>query len=82
MSYHKKWAMVQRWLYGTRDAPANWEAAIKEVMLALGLIQAKSNSCLYNHEQRQVCLEVHGDDFTGVGAKTELEWLADQLAKH
>ena len=24
-------------LYGTRDAPANWEAAIKDVMLALGI---------------------------------------------
>ena len=69
-------------LYGTRGAPANWEAAIKEAMLALGFTQAKSNSFLYYHEQRQIRLEVHGDDFTGVGAKAELEWLADQLAKH
>ena len=37
---------------------------------------------MHYHEQRQIRLEVHGDDFTGVGAKSELEWLSDQLAKH
>ena len=33
--------------------PANWEAAIKDVMLALGFLQAKSNACLYFHEERK-----------------------------
>ena len=83
MGYGPVVGLLKKSLYGTRDAPANWEAAIKEVMISLGSIQAKSNySCLYYHEQRQIRLEVHGDDFTGVGAKAELEWLADQLAKH
>ena len=30
--------------------PANWGAAIKEVMLKLDFVQARSNSCLYFHE--------------------------------
>ena len=34
--------LLKKSLYGTRDAPANWEAAIKEVMLTLSFIQAKS----------------------------------------
>ena len=87
---HRKWAIRQTWsdcsrlrksLYGTRDAPANWEAAIKHVMLALGFLQARSNACLYFHEERNMRIEVHGDDFTGVGPKSELEWFASELKK-
>ena len=37
--------LLKKSLYGTRDAHANWEAAIKDVMLALGFLQAKSNAC-------------------------------------
>lgn len=77
-----KVGLLKKSLYGTRDAPANWEAAIKEVMLSIGFLQARSNSCLYYHPEKQIRLEVHGDDFTGVGAKSELQWLADSLKKH
>ena len=73
--------LLKKSLYGTRDAPANWEAAIKDVMLALGFLQAKSNACLHFHEERNIRIEVHGDDFTGVGPKSELEWFAAELKK-
>ena len=69
-------------LYGTCDAPANWEAAIKAVMMLIGFQQAKSNSCLYYHAEKQIRIEVHGDDFTGVGPKAELECFAAELRKH
>ena len=42
-----KVGLLKKSLYGTRDAPANWEAAIKEVMLSIGFLQARSNSCLH-----------------------------------
>ena len=67
-----KVGLLKKSLYGTRDPPAKWEAAIKEVMLSIGFFQARSNSCLYRHPEKQVRLEVHGDDFTGVGAKIKL----------
>ena len=73
--------LLKKSLYGTRDAPANWEAAIKDVMLALGFLQAKSNACSYFHEERNIRIEVHGDDFTGVGPKREFEWFASELKK-
>ena len=68
-----KVGLLRKSLYGTRDAPANWEAAIKAVMMLIGFQQAKSNSCLYYHAEKQIRIEVHGDDFTGVGPKAELE---------
>ena len=73
--------LLKKSLYGTRDAPANWEASIKDVMLAFGFLQAKSNDCLYFHEERNIRIEVHGDDFNGVGPKSELEWFASELKK-
>ena len=78
---HDKVGLLRKSLYGTRDAPANWEAAIKEVMLKIGFVQAKSNSCLYYHEEGQIRIEVHGDDFTAVGPKSRLQWFADSLKK-
>ena len=40
---HGKFGLLKKSLYGARDAPTNWEAAIKEVMLKICFIQAKSN---------------------------------------
>ena len=76
-----KVGLLKKSLYGTRDAPANWEAAIKEVMLKLNFVQARSKSCLYFHEGFQIRCEVHGDDFTAVGPKDKLQWFADALKK-
>ena len=74
--------LLRKSLYGTRDAPANWEATILRVMTLLGFTQGRSNSCLYFHPVREIRVEVHGDDFTGLGAKDQLEWFAKELGKH
>eukprot|EP00435_Cladocopium_sp_Y103_P057470 s264_g19.t1 len=41
-------------LYGTRDAPLNWELQIQKVMTALGFKQGKSNPCIYYHSGAKV----------------------------
>lgn len=69
-------------LYGTRDAPSNWEATILRVMTLLGFSQEKANSCLYFHSKRLIRVEVHGDDFTALGEKSQLEWFSHELGKH
>ena len=74
--------LLRKSLYGTRDAPANWEATILRVMTQLGFVRGRSNSCLYYHPLREIQVEVHGDDFTGLGTKAELEWFAEELGKH
>ena len=74
--------LLRKSLYGTRDAPANWEATILRVMTQLGFVRGRSNSCLYFHPLREIRVEVHGDDFTGLGAKPELEWFSAELGKH
>ena len=74
--------LLKKSLYGTRDAPSNWEATIWKVMKILGFTQGLSNSCLYYHPTKHIRVEVHGDDFTGLGAKEHLEWFAKELGKH
>ena len=36
--------LLHRSLYGTRDAPLNWEMAIRDVMVQLGFQQGRSSS--------------------------------------
>ncbi|CAE7223346.1 GIP [Symbiodinium sp. CCMP2592] len=64
-----KVGLLKRSLYGTRDAPSNWEKAIKDALEGLGFRQGRSNPCLYFHEEKSLQLNVHGDDFTVVGIR-------------
>ena len=63
-----KVGLLKRSLYGTRDAPSNWEHAIKDVMESIGFNQGVSNPCLYVHDEFSLRCNVHGDDFTVVGS--------------
>ncbi|CAE7686814.1 GIP, partial [Symbiodinium sp. CCMP2456] len=56
--------LLRKSLYGTRDAPANWEATILRVMTQLGFVRGRSNSCLYYHPIREIRVEVHGKHWT------------------
>ena len=70
-----------RSLYGTRDAPMNWELTIAEFMKKLGFVQGKSNPCIYYHASRELRTEVHGDDFTTVGSFDDIKWFHTSAAK-
>ncbi|CAE7627361.1 unnamed protein product [Symbiodinium sp. CCMP2592] len=76
-----KVGLLKRSLYGTRDAPSNWEHAIKKVMTDLGFKQGVSNPCLYFHPEHGLRCNVHGDDFTVVGGYNKLQWLIESLQK-
>ena len=56
-------ARLVRSLYGTRDAPALWEAYAAAQLTALGFRRGRSNACVYWHPQRRLRCLVHGDDF-------------------
>ena len=71
--------LLKKSLYGTRDA-RELGGGDQGCDAALGFLQAKSNACLYFHEERNIRVEVHGD-FTGVGPKSELEWFASNELK-
>ena len=54
-------------MYGTRDAPQNWEFEYAEFMEGNGFNKGKATPCLFYHEARNIRVVVYGDDFTVLG---------------
>ena len=77
------WNKVARLLksfYGMRDAGANWEFTICEVLVTeLEFVQGASSPCHYWHPVREIRVTVHGDDFTSLGTYQNVLWLHQEL---
>ena len=56
--------LLNKAMYGTRDAPQNWEFAYTEFMVSQGFKKGQSSPCLFYHEPRNLRAVVYGDDFT------------------
>ena len=49
--------------------------------MSLGFEESTVMPSVYVHRKREVELVIHVDDFMGVGAREDLEWLKDEIAK-
>ena len=58
-------------MYGTRDAAQNWEMEYTGFMKSLGFAQGIATPCVFYHQERDIRIAVHGDDFTTAGAKAD-----------
>ena len=68
-------------LYGTRDAAMNWQDEFISTLVANGFLKGKASPCNFFHPQRNLCVIVHGDDFTSTGPKKQLMWFKELLDK-
>ena len=66
-------ARLRRCLYGTRDAPARWEAFAAEQLEEMGFSRGHASSCAFWHAARGVACMVHGDDFVFLGRDKQLD---------
>ena len=66
-------------MYGTRDAAQNWEHAYAEYMEEIGFRRGIASSCVFWHEERELRVVVHGDDFTVLGWELQLDWLRKNM---
>ena len=74
--------LCSKTLYGTRDAAVCWEMEVTRVMVIVLLFtQGRSSPCLFFLEDRNLRVEVHGDDFEALGSAEDVAWLATELAK-
>ena len=71
-----------RCAYGTRDAGAIWEDTYRGALEEMGFISGMASPCCFFHPQRKLHLVVHGDDFTTMGVKTDVDWFEKTLADH
>ena len=70
---------LNRCLYGTRDAPARWEAFLAKQLALMGFKRGKASPCCFRHKSRDLRCIVHGDDFVFVGLDSELQWATQQM---
>ncbi len=68
-------------LYGTRDAAQNWAREYTDTLQKCGFEQGKATPCSFVHEDREIFITVHGDDFTAAGPLDSLQWLEEQMER-
>ena len=66
-------------MYGTRAAADGWQQRHSGFLRPIGFEQGEASQCVFVHRLRSVATSVHGDDFTSVGLKVELDWLETKL---
>ena len=71
---------LRRCLYGTRNAPQQWERFAAAALEALGFKRGRASAVCFYHPTRDILALVHGDDFVFCGMDPELEWIAKELA--
>ena len=72
-----------RHMYGTRAAADGWQEEYSSTLVsALGFVQGISSPCIFRHRERDIVVTVHGDDFTSVGSKVDLDWLEAAMQDH
>ena len=76
-----KCAKLVRQLYGTRDAPARWEALYTQTLLDMGFERGRASACCFWRRSRKVRCVVHGDDFTFSGYDADLDWVQEAMSK-
>ena len=68
-----KCGLLKKAMYGTRDAAQNWELEYTEMMTEAGFRQGSYSACVFYHEQKNVRVVVHGDDFAVLGPSKGLD---------
>ena len=71
-----------RCAYGTRDAGAIWEDTYRGALEEMGFPSGIASPCCFHHPSRNLHLVVHGDDFTTMGVKADIDWFEKTLADH
>ena len=72
-------SFLRRHVYGTRRAAGGWQYEYSGSLIDFGFTQGTSSACVFHHDQRQIMVSVHGDDFTCSGARPQLQWLETEL---
>ena len=74
-------ARQTRCVYGTRDAGMLWEETYRRALEDAGFVAGGANPCLFLHEEKNIQVVVHGDDFTALGTDESIDWYTAQLEK-
>ena len=69
---------LKKSMHGTRDAVQNWENEYSGFMKEIGFKQGRRTPCAFRHDERNIIVVVHGDDFTVLGQAGDLDCSGDE----
>jgi hypothetical protein len=69
------------WLYGFRDAASAWENLYAQKLVEVGFTRGDGCGVVFYHEERDISLVVHGDDFTFCAEPEELKWIETKMGE-
>ena len=58
-----------------------WEQCYRDALENVGFTSGLSNPCLFDHQERDISIVVHGDDFTALGTDLDLDWYTTEVEK-
>jgi hypothetical protein len=73
--------LLNKAMYGTRDAAQNWEMEYTSMMVENGFKQGSYSACVFYNKERDIRVVIHGDDFTVLGKEKELDWLRERIQR-
>ena len=76
------YGLLLRSMYGLRTASHDWSLEVRRVMLLLGFREGRASSCSFYHEEKELRVSVHGDDFSCLGYPEDIKWLWSELNKY
>ena len=75
-------ALLERCLYGLRDAPQAFELKVGEILKQMGYTQGVFSTCLFYNPTTKLSVFVHGDDFVVSGQRALVQQFAKDLNEH
>ena len=70
---------LQRCMYGTRDAGSIWEETYASALEQIGFKRGRASPSCFKHPTLGMSFVVHGDDFTAIGTKKNLDHYEAEL---
>ena len=71
--------LLQKAMYGTRDAPAVWQRLVQRILCGIGFRASRTAACVYYNVTTGLKVVAHVDDFLVTGPRLELEKLRKKL---
>ena len=73
--------VLNKSLYGTRDAPLIWADEVRQTLVELGFYPSKLQPSVYYHRTEKILVVVHVDDFLISGTESQLKWIREALGQ-
>lgn len=73
--------LLNKAMYGTRDAAQNWEYAYSGFLEGVGFVRGLASPCIFHPVVKELRVVVHGDDFTVLGRDDSLDWLRERIGE-